>query len=183
MEKKEAEKLISGRMKSCKNKIVIWITAFRGIKMAIYLVQHGKAVSKNVDPKRPLSEEGAREVKKVAKTMKKHGNTVDSIKHSGKRRALETARIFAQYLEPADGVSQIDGINPMDSVEPFSKSIADSGNIMFVGHLPFLEKLVSHLVTGDEEKPVIKFQNGGIVLLEKEDQSWFIKWALFPGVN
>ncbi len=38
----------------------------KGCKMKLYLVQHGKALSKEADPQRPLSEEGIREVKKMA---------------------------------------------------------------------------------------------------------------------
>jgi phosphohistidine phosphatase len=53
---------------------------------------------------------------------------------------------------------------------------------MVVGHLPFMEKLVSHLVNGSPERPVVKFQNSGIVCLDTEDasESWFIRWAYYP---
>jgi phosphohistidine phosphatase len=49
--------------------------------------------------------------------------------------------------------------------------------------LPFMEKLTSYLVTGSPDRPpVLRFQNGGIVCLDldKETNSWFIKWTLFP---
>jgi phosphohistidine phosphatase len=56
---------------------------------------------------------------------------------------------------------------------------------MLVGHLPFLEKLTSYLVIGSDEKPIFKFQNGGIMCLHKESdsQTWIIKWTLMPNIG
>jgi len=53
---------------------------------------------------------------------------------------------------------------------------------MLVGHLPFMERLASFLITGSADKPVIRFQNSGIVCLEKETDAghWTIRWTLFP---
>jgi phosphohistidine phosphatase len=55
-------------------------------------------------------------------------------------------------------------------------------NIMLVGHLPFMERLTSFLITGSIDKPVLKFQNGCIVCMDRDpdNQYWFIKWALMP---
>ncbi|MBT4364970.1 MAG: hypothetical protein HOD17_10835 [Desulfobacteraceae bacterium] len=56
---------------------------------------------------------------------------------------------------------------------------------MIVGHLPFLDRLTSFLITGSVDKSVFKFQNGGIVCLikEPENDSWVIKWALMPDIG
>lgn len=52
-------------------------------------------------------------------------------------------------------------------------------------HLPFMERLTSYLITGSIEKRVFKFQNGGIVCLERDAGSggWFIKWSLVPAIE
>ncbi len=66
--------------------------------MRIYLVQHGEAVAKDVDPERPLSEQGHNDVEKIATFL---GNTqlgMERILHSGKLRAEQTAEIFADKL-------------------------------------------------------------------------------------
>ena len=57
-------------------------------------------------------------------------------------------------------------------------------NLMLVGHLPFMERLTSHLITGSSENLVFKFQNGGIVCLDQDPgtDTWFIKWALMPNI-
>jgi phosphohistidine phosphatase len=56
---------------------------------------------------------------------------------------------------------------------------------MLVGHLPFMERMTSFLITGSTENPVFKFQNSGIVCLDQdpETKSWFIKWTLMPNIG
>ncbi|MCD4763218.1 MAG: phosphohistidine phosphatase SixA [Desulfobacterales bacterium] len=151
--------------------------------MALLLVQHGKSLPKDKDPAKGLSEEGISEVEHIAGIAKKYGINVSRIMHSGKKRALQTAEIFASALKPDEGIREIEGINPLDDVAVFADKIKISDNLMFVGHLPFMQRLTSYLITGSIEKPVFKFQNGGILCMDKDPeaaQSWFIKWALMP---
>jgi phosphohistidine phosphatase len=56
---------------------------------------------------------------------------------------------------------------------------------MLVGHLPFMERLTSYLITGSIDIPVFKFQNGGIVCMDKDpdSRSWLIRWALMPKIG
>jgi phosphohistidine phosphatase len=56
---------------------------------------------------------------------------------------------------------------------------------MLVGHLPFMERLTSYLITGSTDKPVFKFQNGGILCMDQDmdTHTWFIKWALMPYIE
>jgi phosphohistidine phosphatase SixA len=50
-----------------------------------------------------------------------------------------------------------------------------------VGHLPFLEKLTSLFLCGDENARLVLFRYGGIVRLEqKEDKGWAVGWVLTP---
>ena len=53
-------------------------------------------------------------------------------------------------------------------------------NIMLVGHLPFIEKLASYLLTGSTEKQMIDFEQGGAACLKKFDNSWSITWMMLP---
>jgi phosphohistidine phosphatase len=150
--------------------------------MAIYLVQHGKSLPKDVDPDKGLSEEGRKEVERVASAARRHGLEVASIRHSGKKRALQTAEIIAFMLHSSGGVKEMSGLGPSDDVTNLAATIDQHENTMFVGHLPFMEKLVAYLIRGSVEKPVLRFKNGGIVCLEKEPESgaWIIKWMLLP---
>ncbi|HUT52946.1 MAG TPA: phosphohistidine phosphatase SixA [bacterium] len=152
--------------------------------MALYLVQHGKALPQEQDADRPLSEEGRARVKDMAGAAAKSGIAVRRIEHSGKTRARQTAEIMAQALGPPEGVSERPGINPNDDVAPVAVGLRSGDGLMLVGHLPFMERLTSHLIIGAPEPPVIKFQMGGIVCLDQSDEGkWHIKWALLPEIG
>ncbi len=153
--------------------------------MALLLVQHGKSLPKDKDPAKGLSEEGISEVERIAGIAKKYGVNVHRIMHSGKKRALQTAEIFASALKPDGGIQEIEGINPLDDVAAFADKIEISDNLMLVGHLPFMERLTSHLITGSIEMPVFKFQNGGILCMDKdpETKAWLIKWSLMSDIS
>ncbi len=153
--------------------------------MAVYLVQHGKYVSSDLDPEKSLSSEGINEVLRIAETAKSNGVQVSCIQHSGKKRARQTAEIMCSILNPGIDIEQRDGINPLDDVIPVARKIDSVANTMLVGHLPFMERLAAYLITGIAENPVFKFQNGGILCLEKptESRTWIIKWALVPVIK
>ena len=153
--------------------------------MALYLVQHGKSLSRDKDPERGLSTEGISDVRRIAEVAKGYGIRPSAIRHSGKTRARQTADIFAEALLPGGQVERTSGIDPLDDVTEVAKQLKTEDNLMLVGHLPFMEKLTGFLVTGSEERLVMKFQNGGIVCLDKNPDSpwWFIKWALMPRID
>ena len=73
----------------------------------------------------------------------------------------------------------------MDDVISFAASIEPDENTMLVGHLPFMERMTAYLVTGITDKPVFKFQNSGIVCLNKDPDigSWVIVWTLMPNIG
>lgn len=150
--------------------------------MAVYLSQHGKSASKDIDPKRGLTDEGATEVKHVASTLQQGKIYVAGIRHSGKDRAQQTADIFARSLKPKKGVIECGGMNPMDDVKSFAKKLDATTNQMYVGHLPFMQRLVSYLITDDPKRPVVEFENGGVVCLDYDpgNECWVIKWVIVP---
>ena len=153
--------------------------------MALYLVQHGKSLPKDVDPDQGLSEEGISETKRIAEVAANYRVPVSQIKHSVKTRAHKTAEIFASALNPAGGILEVVGLKPMDDVTTFAATIDSDENSMLVGHLPFMERMTSYLVTGNTDQPVFKFQNSGIVCLNKDADtgSWAIVWTLMPNIS
>lgn len=153
--------------------------------MSVYLVQHGKSLPKDQDPEKGLSETGEAETLRIADVAKGYRVTVSGIFHSGKKRAQQTADIFNQALEPEGGVRILDGLAPMDDVAAFAQTLDNDQNIMLVGHLPFMEALTAHLVARRLAPPVFKFQNSGIVCLDRnpETKDWFIKWTLMPHIG
>jgi phosphohistidine phosphatase SixA len=63
--------------------------------MRLYLVQHGDAVPERLDPERPLSASGRREVQAVARLLADTGVRAAHVVHSGKLRAQQTAELLA----------------------------------------------------------------------------------------
>ena len=147
--------------------------------MTIYLARHGEAVSLEKNPERPLSPEGKAEVEKIALLLETMGLKVSKIVHSGKKRAEETAEIFSKNL--CDGkISVSKGLNPNDSAEEFFKKLNNEDKVMYVGHLPFMERLASFILTGDEKEVLIKIKTGGVLCLEESQERWCIKWLISP---
>ena len=153
--------------------------------MALYLIQHGKSLPKDQDPDQGLSAEGIAETERIANLAKDYGVSISQIRHSVKTRARQTAEIFANALNPKQGIEEIGGIKPMDEVAEFAAGIDAAEDVMLVGHLPFMERLTAFLITGSIDRPVFKFQNSGIVRLDKDPatQAWIIVWALMPNIG
>ena len=148
----------------------------------VYLVQHGEAKPTDEDPERPLTSEGERAVRRMAAFAAKVQLHVDEIRHSGKRRAQQTAAIFAERLKLRGGVVAVEGLAPNDDVKPLARTLSDqTGPIMLVGHLPFLARLAGRLVAGNAEREVVRFRMGGIVCLERSEEGrWAVAWAVTP---
>ena len=150
--------------------------------MKLYLVQHAKAASKDVDPQRPLTEEGRRDIQKVSAFIKPLNLSVDYLWHSGKKRAQQTSEILADVVEVRKEMAAHDGLAPDDDVKALKDELmSDRQDIIIVGHLPFLSKLVSLLLTGSESSNTVAFKNGGIVCLDySDDNQWQLDWMIIP---
>lgn len=152
--------------------------------MKLYLVQHGEAVDKAIDPERPLSEQGRGDVSVMAERLADAGLGVERVWHSGKRRADETAATLAKAVCKGRRPEAITGIRPNDDVVVFAQD-ADvwDQDTLVVGHLPFMGRLVSHLVAGDADMPLVAFRPGSVVCLERaSDGNWLLQWMLRPGL-
>ena len=149
--------------------------------MEIYLVQHGESKAETEDPERPLTERGKAEVGSIARYAAALRIQVDSIIHSGRLRAKQTAELFAQYLSPPQGIREEKGLGPLDNPQQAKRLVEQEERpLMIVGHLPHLSRLASLLILGDPEKEVIEFKMGGVVCLGRSDDSWAVEWALTP---
>ncbi len=150
--------------------------------MEVYLVQHAEVMSEEENPDRPLTKDGRHATADVAVIAAKLGLDVQQIRHSGKTRAEQTAQILSEALLPPDGVVQMDGLGPLDDVEPVAVELAHTSKpVMLVGHLPFMERLASAMLTGNVETPVVKFTNAAIVCLSLDAQ-WQVTWILTPEI-
>ncbi|MGD8885296.1 MAG: phosphohistidine phosphatase SixA [Gammaproteobacteria bacterium] len=148
----------------------------------LYLVQHGEALSKEQDPDRPLSPRGESDITRIAGFLAASGISVDRVIHSGKTRARQTATILAGTLSATGAVETQDGISPNDSVEMFADVLtAWSTPTMVVGHLPFMAKLVTYLLTQNSEPSIVTYQPGSVVYMSQDEQNrWTLNWMVRP---
>lgn len=150
--------------------------------MRLYMVQHAKATSEEADPQRSLTEEGLRDIQKVAAFVKPLDLSVDYLWHSGKKRALQTAGVLARAVKISEAITARDGLGPNDDVTAIRGELTSTEqDIMIVGHLPFLSKLASLLLAGSESANTVTFKNGGIMCLRRRDENlWQVDWMITP---
>jgi len=151
--------------------------------MKLYLVQHGEAKHEAEDPERSLTPTGEDETRKLSLAGKRLNIRPSKIYHSGKLRALQTAKILGEGLDiPLSLVIGVEGLNPNDEVKPWAKRISEeTEDLMLVGHLPFLEKLASHLLCGDENARVVLFRYSALICLDRrEDKRWAVRFVILP---
>ena len=153
-----------------------------GMVMRLYLVQHGDALEKTENPDRPLSASGRAAVEAVGRMLRNAGITVPAVGHSGKTRAQQTAELLAEALGATEPLQERKDLSPNDPVEIVRKSLRYAEtDLMLVGHMPFMGKLASLLVTGDEYADVLAFQKGGVACLERQDDvRWRLAWMVVP---
>src|SRR5512139_2014144 len=92
--------------------------------MRLYLVRHGEALPREVDPERGLSNEGRQEAEKVAAFLKGLAIEVEAVWESGKKRATQTAEIMASAVRSKGGIVRRSGIDPNDPVEPIAEKLS-----------------------------------------------------------
>lgn len=147
--------------------------------MKLYIVQHGISLSEEVDPEKSLSSNGEEHSRKIAEFLREKSVRVDTIWHSPKKRAVQTAHILSETAAIPE-IQERKDLSPMDPVGHIPEEIEPlSKNLMIVGHLPFLQKLVSLLLSGTEDNRFISIKNSGVICLEHTD-SWKVLWAVTP---
>lgn len=145
----------------------------------LYLVHHGDAVGPDVDPMRPLSDRGRREVDALARRAADLGAKPDVVWHSGKLRAKQTAEAFWRLCNALSPLSATHGLQPTDPTAWILNAIAgDPQSIMLVGHFPHLPRLLGVLLAGNPEAAPAAFPLHGVVALEEKEGKWFEKWRL-----
>jgi len=150
--------------------------------MELYLVQHGASKSESDDPLRGLTDEGRQTVEQMAILLGSLGLALDRVQHSERLRARQTAEIMAERLRPHRGTKQVGGLGPNDYVEPMRDRLqTESNNLMLVGHLPYLSRLVAMLLGVHKDHTVLEFRMGGVVRIDRnESGEWIVRWAITP---
>ena len=144
----------------------------------IYLVHHADAVGPDVEPQRPLSAAGKSHAEALAAEAAARGVKPAIIWHSGKLRARQTAEPFLRLCNPLAELSAIRGLQPMDPPEWIKDLVTgEQREVMLVGHMPHLPRVLTLLTTGSE-LPLLGFPQHGAIALEASGEMWVERWRL-----
>lgn len=148
--------------------------------MKIYFARHGTAESQAAtDP--DLAPSGRDEVLRVAAFLGEQNLEIETIFHSGKKRAEETARLLGEHIAPRCPVEGKVGLKPNDPVLPLIQEVETLENpVLFVGHLPFIDRFLSCLLLGEETLGFIDFAAGSVSCLQRESGAWQLAWHVTP---
>ena len=148
--------------------------------MRLYLVQHGDAVAKDIDPERPLSDGGRADIGRLARWLASIDVRVARILHSGKLRAEQTANLLAPLVEDDGIVEAQQGLAPNDSPETLLNTLGD-GDTIVAGHMPFVSRAISLALGLPPDRPIVAFKPGSIAGLERDtDGTWSLVLFVRP---
>jgi phosphohistidine phosphatase len=149
--------------------------------MRLYIVQHGDAVPKDVDPDRPLSDRGRADIERLTEWLTRHDVRIAQILHSGKTRARETAEILQPLLESDGKIDAQQGLAPNDSPEDFLQQLStEEKDTIIAGHMPFVSRAVSHAIAGTPDSQLVEFSPGSVAGIQREQGD---AWRLFMFVR
>jgi phosphohistidine phosphatase len=152
--------------------------------MRLYLIRHGDAARKDADSEKTLTDKGAFETKKIAEFLKKAKIEAAEVRHSGKKRAAQTAQTIAWAVAPGTSPVAVSGLAPNDPVEPLKEKLAElREDLVLVGHLPHLENLARLLLSGGRTSPAVDYPPSGALCLERDDEGlWSLRWMIVPEI-
>ncbi len=122
--------------------------------MNVYLLRHGQAEnSAPSDSLRQLTSQGVEDIKSVAKTFAPTNHYFDRCFVSPYIRAQQTAELFLKDSNSSCILESEDILRPDNSVMNAVRFIEaiDGGNILLVGHNPFLSKLYTLFTTAQND--------------------------------
>ena len=153
----------------------------------LYLLRHGIAVPHGTpdipDDERPLTLEGEKGVRRVARALRRLGFKLDRIMTSPLPRAFRTAEIVADVLEMTDALETTDALRASrdaTSIRDWVTARTES-RLMLVGHNPSLTDLVGLLITGNQGPALCELRKGGVAALSTNpDGGMRLDWLARP---
>lgn len=150
--------------------------------MKLYLVRHGESIASGSDDERPLSENGKKEIEQLAHFLAPLKLHTALIFQSPKLRAQQTAKILSSVIAVTQGIETRVDLEPLAPITHILDEIVGlNEDVILVGHMPFMGKLFSQLITHHDDKDVVMFKPGSMVCFERMAESqWVIRWMLNP---
>jgi phosphohistidine phosphatase len=150
-------------------------------RLRLYVAHHGDAVGPHENAMRPLSMRGQQQVAALASEAAAREAKPRIIWHSGKLRARQTADAYRQACNPLAHFTAARGLLPADPPAWIAdRLLLEDGEVMVVGHMPHLPRLLHLLLAGDPDASTIEFPPNGVVCLEERAGEWTERWRLSP---
>lgn len=156
--------------------------------MKLYLLRHAEAENRSSDFERQLTPKGIEDIKLLADFFKSRKNLkIANVWHSPLVRAKETAEVFCEAMDISPKMKETDLITPGGSAHKLVETLQNENeNTLLVSHNPFLESLMSYLLTGDPRGVTIEAKKSSLNCFEKMDYltqngetpHYYLKWSL-----
>lgn len=160
---------------------------------SLYLIRHGIAEERegyDDDSQRPLTDEGRKKTKLVAKRLFELGLRFDLLQTSPLVRAQQTADIFANIFDDCP-IQQSNELAPQGDFEKWISWVSEwieqqpqsaKASLGIIGHEPDLSSWAEMLIWG-ESRGVLVLKKAGIIgLVLPETQPWQGNGILFLSI-
>ena len=138
--------------------------------MKLWIARHGEAEAAGSDDLRALTRRGSEAISELARAAAERGWRPAIIRHSGKKRAMETARILQKHI---GGTLEAD---PLELLLPDSDPQAllewidqQSQDVLLVSHLPLVAGIAEAL---EADLPGGRFAPGTVLAFEGKNGRW-----------
>ena len=160
--------------------------------MDLFLLRHGLAGEQDEirypdDSLRPLTAEGRRKLRRIAAGMRVLGLEFDAVWSSPYLRARQTAEIVADAFRARNRLELVPELAPDGGVHRLLRRLrgkqTPDGQILLVGHEPYLGELAGFLISGRAGLP-LALKKGGLCLLSMKAPARgggaALEWLLTP---
>jgi phosphohistidine phosphatase len=160
----------------------------------LYLVRHAPAFQKDLDRwrhdgKRPLTPEGEKEFRLVARGLARMVPRADVILSSPALRAWQTAELLSELdswpaPKPLPVVAASRRRASPEKATLALEDYAEAKYVAVVGHRPRLQELAAYLLTGERDGLEIKIRKGGVMCIRFDGApapgTGKLRWLLTP---
>jgi len=160
--------------------------------MNLFILRHGLAVEPGSagfkrDSDRPLTPKGERKLWKIGQAVEELEICFDWILSSPYLRARQTAEIIAEVLDVPKKLEMCEALAPGGSparlIDTINARKPAPENVLLVGHEPYLSELISLLISGSKDIPLI-MKKAGLCKLAvdslRNGKCATLEWLLAP---
>jgi phosphohistidine phosphatase len=152
--------------------------------MKLYFLRHAAALDGDDDAKRPLSPQGRRQSRKLARFLKRAGVVFDAAYSSPLVRARQTGEIVIDITNESAPVKLelVEALLNSTTEPDFEKWAAGFGtfkHVLLVGHEPAMSARVRKLL-GVERFGTLELAKGAMACVKVEGKSATLKFLIAP---